>query len=544
MTSAASITGKASNQPLNLSIVVAYRAPQITIIKPVNKSSYEYPFNYFNVHDIYLNYSAYDALGISTVWYSIDNLQNITLATGPNASISGSALLSIGNGTHTIVLYANNTLGKTNSTFVTLNINSSLGWFICTTKYNGTTTNFTETILLGKDHQENLTLFTLEVERYGKIVFNVPVNISRDLCTDTRYSYIDAHSNVWATPSASFAYLDSNYLPELNKSAQIWFYNLSFVNPRILKDGEYCPSNVCILEYYTNGIIKFNVTSFTTYSVEETPVVTPAPSRAVKKADFSIKPDYIEVEIIQGEILTKTINITNTGEKTLTITLEKSGSIEQLTTMPKTLALKPGESVTVVVTFISGNAKPDSYAGKILFKSDDLAKETNVLISVKERKPAVDIDVSVINKTINAGGHVAGNITITNLAYIKPESGVLYYAIKDFEGNVLAEGEDSIVLARQVKILRLLKIPESTKAGKYVFYAKVLYDNKVSTDADYFDVAEIEIPFVKISKEMELLLKLLIIVLIITIIAIVCRKKQKPKRETPKIYINVQCPNK
>lgn len=52
-------------------------------------------------------------------------------------------------------------------------------------------------------------------------------------------------------------------------------YNLSYTNPRILKDNEICPSDICTKESYTSdGNLTFSVTSFSVYSTEETPTVT------------------------------------------------------------------------------------------------------------------------------------------------------------------------------------------------------------------------------------------------------------------------------
>jgi len=48
-------------------------------------------------------------------------------------------------------------------------------------------------------------------------------------------------------------------------------YNLTFNNPRILRNGEICPSTICTKESYLERTLKFNVTQFSVYSAEETP---------------------------------------------------------------------------------------------------------------------------------------------------------------------------------------------------------------------------------------------------------------------------------
>jgi len=63
-------------------------------------------------------------------------------------------------------------------------------------------------------------------------------------------------------------YVDSTKAPWLNKSATLIFRDLTFNNPRILKDGVLFDVDF----YYENGILIFDVTGFSEYRIEETPV--------------------------------------------------------------------------------------------------------------------------------------------------------------------------------------------------------------------------------------------------------------------------------
>lgn len=67
-------------------------------------------------------------------------------------------------------------------------------------------------------------------------------------------------------------YIDSNALPEFNVSARLELTNITFNNPRILRNGEPCPELICTLIEYENNRLVFDVTSFSEYSSEETPI--------------------------------------------------------------------------------------------------------------------------------------------------------------------------------------------------------------------------------------------------------------------------------
>jgi len=68
--------------------------------------------------------------------------------------------------------------------------------------------------------------------------------------------------------------LNSTNLPELNRPATLTFYNLTFTNPRVLKDGLICTT--CGTPVYSNGTLTFTVQGFSTYTVEETVDTTPS----------------------------------------------------------------------------------------------------------------------------------------------------------------------------------------------------------------------------------------------------------------------------
>jgi len=94
---------------------------------------------------------------------------------------------------------------------------------------------------------------------------------------DNTDNLLDVDSNI--NISSNRIEINSTEVPNFNKSTTLWLYNLNFAIPRILKDGVVCPSTICTKESYTGNTLKFNVTSFSVYSAEETPTgITEIPS--------------------------------------------------------------------------------------------------------------------------------------------------------------------------------------------------------------------------------------------------------------------------
>ena len=125
---------------------------------------------------------------------------------------------------------------------------------VLSTNFAGSTTDFTTTDI------SSITNLVLENSSYGKINFSESVNLS-----------VGGDLNTYINISDNYIYINSTALSALNKSATLTLYNLSYTNPRILKDGVVCPSSICTEVSYTGGTFTFTVTSFSNYSAEETP---------------------------------------------------------------------------------------------------------------------------------------------------------------------------------------------------------------------------------------------------------------------------------
>jgi outer membrane protein assembly factor BamB len=103
----------------------------------------------------------------------------------------------------------------------------------------------------------NIADFAIDNYPYGRINFT-NIDVSSEL-------YINENVNI----SQNYIYLNSTNLTGLNTSARITLFNLSFTNPRPLKDGVFCSD--CTEVSYSGGIFVFDVPSFSNYSAEETP---------------------------------------------------------------------------------------------------------------------------------------------------------------------------------------------------------------------------------------------------------------------------------
>ena len=95
---------------------------------------------------------------------------------------------------------------------------------------------------LNQVNMSNISNLVLEQTSYGRINFSEIVDLSDG-------GDLNTHVNI----SFNRVFINSSILPALNKSARLGLYNLTFTDPRILKDGEVCPSDVCRIINYNSS---------------------------------------------------------------------------------------------------------------------------------------------------------------------------------------------------------------------------------------------------------------------------------------------------
>jgi hypothetical protein len=91
-----------TNNNINFSSITFYKdtiSPAINIIEPESKT---YGYNV----SLPLNFSVYDLSGVSSCWWNLDNVQNISLPNCQNITFN------VSEGSHTLTLYANDSLGN------------------------------------------------------------------------------------------------------------------------------------------------------------------------------------------------------------------------------------------------------------------------------------------------------------------------------------------------------------------------------------------------------------------------------------------------
>lgn len=258
-----------------------------------------------------------------------------------------------------------------------------------------------------------------------------------------------------------------------------------------------------------------------------------APPKEIPKiTDFTVEPTFIKVILKQGASKREVIKITNIGDISLNMELIGTSLKKFITLSEDSFSLNPGDSKIINIDVFAGEKEvPDIYIGRILVQGGGLTKIVNVIVQVEEITPFFSIVTKVIEKRIRAPDDVGANIHIVKTDVIEPTQISLYYALRDFDGDVITFKEDSLNMYYEANVVKKLRMPGGYPCVEYIFYTKASFEDRTAASADIFTTLceKTEMPAPKFNWQPFILIFIIILVCII-IILISIREYRKLKK--------------
>ncbi|MFH1290589.1 MAG: hypothetical protein ABIH92_04225 [Nanoarchaeota archaeon] len=210
-------------------------------------------------------------------------------------------------------------------------------------------------------------------------------------------------------------------------------------------------------------------------------------------SDFTVTPSSFSLKLRQGSTITITIKVSNTGSKNLSFNTIVSG-LEGIYNLVErgVFNLSSGKSKTVTIEFSADERlSPDIYYGNILVSTSEETKDIPTAITVKSSETDFDLVLIVPEeyKNVRTGEIVKANITLQNLKDISEDLVTFYYAVSDFQGEILNSGSEEFTFTEKYMYFeRELIVPESTIMGEYIFFARAVNGEAIAIDSDVFEV--------------------------------------------------------
>ncbi len=331
--------------------------------------------------------------------------------------------------------------------------------FLRVDKYDGETTDFSKLDL------DDVKEIVLERKDYGKIRFIGNINIARKID-------IDSFTNI----SGYRIFVNSSSLPELNVSAIITLYNVTLKNPRIMKDETACPESMCRVLNYTNSTLVFNVTGFSEYFIEETPL-EPEPQTASSSSSggssggssgssggggtaFVCNQDWKCEEwsgCIEG-LQTRNCNFVNISQHTQDAECPKLENTPQIS-----------QSCAVI---------------------SNLPPETEAQVETKPIEISLDLSINISKKKIKAGNNLNADVTIKAVGTLNKINVSMKYAIKNSKNTTIYYESETINVEKSTKFTKTFKVPQDLQPGNYYVAASAAFESSSAVSSDEFVIVK------------------------------------------------------
>ena len=213
--------------------------------------------------------------------------------------------------------------------------------------------------------------------------------------------------------------------------------------------------------------------------------------------DFHLSEDLIRMALRGDGIAKKTIIITNTGTKTLSLLIDFSrvadfvitpGGVSELE-----MDIAAGEEKSFdIIVFGSGLKESGVYSGNIVVSGGGVEKRANIVLEYESEEPLFDVEIKIPQRhsKVFPGEGVFAEIRLFNLKGTGKVDVKVSYSIKDSEGATIAAGLTTAAVETQMSFVRELTLPEDVELGRYVFTVEAISNGVIGLGSDVFEVVE------------------------------------------------------
>ena len=209
--------------------------------------------------------------------------------------------------------------------------------------------------------------------------------------------------------------------------------------------------------------------------------------------DFSADPELINVVVKVGESFEKEITIKNLESVDQSFVLSLTDSLDGLVLISeRSFILEANEEKKIILTFVTLNNNLKVYIGKLIIQASSNRKEINIINSIESKEVLFDInlDIPASNRNLNPGEDLKIQLTLFNLGDIGKTDVELEYIIKDFEGNIIYEESEMIIVETQISYSKEIHLGSDILPGEYVVFAVARYGASIGTSSFLFQVED------------------------------------------------------
>jgi len=218
------------------------------------------------------------------------------------------------------------------------------------------------------------------------------------------------------------------------------------------------------------------------------------------------------------------IIISNNQAYSIKVNLQVRGLEDVLIIGDNSFDLAPNETKEIIIR-INAPDKAGIQTGKILVNNQEIL----VSIDVSTDRTLLSADLDVFSNEINMGENLKVQFSLNQIGKESSENVNINYIIKDFEGEVFLEENETIFIIGQKTFIKEFST-ENLSPGDYIIGIEIIYEGEIITSSSSFKINQEELPLLMDSKFLILLLAIVLLMILMLVLYLILKKPKKAKK--------------
>ena len=205
---------------------------------------------------------------------------------------------------------------------------------------------------------------------------------------------------------------------------------------------------------------------------------------AVTSYNIRALPSEFNIDIAINTNVQRTIQVTNLGTSSVTVSVTQSGLDNMVILDTTSLSLSAGQTQNLDVVFVALD-EPGIYTGSINIGSARVL----VSLNVKTKLLLFDSNIVVLNKNyeVPQGNNLKTLVTLIPMGDPERLDVTLNFVIKDYQNKVYLKKSETLLIEEQMEIKRNFDTG-SLPLGKYIIGLELVYPGGIAPSSAHFEV--------------------------------------------------------
>jgi len=121
----------------------------------------------------------------------------------------------------------------------------------------------------------------------------------------------------------------------------------------------------------------------------------------------------------------------------------------------------------------------------------------NFILEVLDSGPLFDLEAKVSDNLLTVKDNLNVLIYMEDISGLGEVEILVEYYVKDFNDNEISLGNEFLNVSGVLEVEKSFDIPDDLELGDYIFYVKLIYDERIAISSSPFEIVEVS-PWYKV----------------------------------------------